>query len=102
MTASSVVTSWDELPLVLKVDEAARVLRIGRAQAYEAVRTGEIPSVPFGRSIRIPKHKLAALLGVEAAEAPQNCDGPDVTGAVRETTSPHHQGDSHEQSIQPV
>lgn len=53
----------DELPAVLTVEQAAQVLRLGRGQAYEAVRRGEIPSVRFGRSIRIPRRALLELLG---------------------------------------
>jgi excisionase family DNA binding protein len=52
-----------EMSEVLTVEEAATVLRIGRSAAYEGVRTGEIPAVKVGRSIRIPRCRLAALLG---------------------------------------
>ncbi len=47
---------------VLTVSEAAQVLRIGRRQAYEAVRRGEIPSTRIGRSIRIPVSALRRQL----------------------------------------
>ena len=53
----------DELPLVLTVEEAARVLRISRGAAYEAVRTGELPAVRIGRTLRVPRHRIADLLG---------------------------------------
>jgi excisionase family DNA binding protein len=56
----------DALPLVLTVEEAADVLRIGRSAAYSAVHAGEIPSIKVGRSIRVPRHALAALLGIDA------------------------------------
>ena len=36
-----VADDWPELPLLLKVEEAARVLRIGRSKAYE-MTTGRI------------------------------------------------------------
>lgn len=52
-----------ELPLVLTVEEAAAALRISRGAAYEAVRTNELPHVRIGRSIRIPRAGLLALLG---------------------------------------
>ena len=52
-----------ENPPVLTVSEAARLLRISRGAAYEAVRTGEIPSVRFGRTIRVPTEALLRLLG---------------------------------------
>ena len=36
------------------VEEAARFLGIGRTAAYEAVRTGQIPSLRIGKRILIP------------------------------------------------
>ena len=50
------------LPRVLTVDETARALRISRTSAYEAVRTGDIPSVRIGRRILIPRDVLARML----------------------------------------
>lgn len=52
----------EDLPLVLTVEEVAKVLRISRGSAYEAVRTGAIPSVRVGRVIRVPRHLLNSLL----------------------------------------
>jgi excisionase family DNA binding protein len=43
----------DDLPLLLTVDEAAGVLRIGRNGAYAAVANGSLPSVRIGRTIRV-------------------------------------------------
>lgn len=63
------VGAMDELPLMLTVDEAAEVLRIGRNGAYAAVADGAIPSVRIGRIIRIPRHALAALLDVTGSMA---------------------------------
>lgn len=40
--------------LTISVDEAADALGIGRNAAYAAVKAGAIPSVRFGRSIRVP------------------------------------------------
>jgi excisionase family DNA binding protein len=50
------------LPEVLKVGEAAAILRVGRNQLYEAVARGELSAVRIGRTIRIPKAALADLL----------------------------------------
>jgi excisionase family DNA binding protein len=52
----------DRLPEVLKIHEAAAVLRIGRNQLYEAVARGELRAVRIGRTIRIPKQALLDLL----------------------------------------
>lgn len=40
---------------VLKVEELAVILSIGRNSAYELVRSGKIRSVKVGRTYRIPK-----------------------------------------------
>jgi excisionase family DNA binding protein len=50
--------------LTLKVEEAARLLGIGRSAAYEAVRRGEIPSVRIGRRVLVCRHQLLDMVGV--------------------------------------
>ena len=54
---------------VLTVDEAAVELRISRSSAYDAVKTGEIPSIRIGRRILVPRAKLEQMLGADSAEA---------------------------------
>ena len=63
VTNTSPARSSVEVPAVLTVDEAAMYLRISRGAAYEGVRTGAIPSVRFGRTLRVPRAGLDALLG---------------------------------------
>jgi len=58
----------DELPLLLTVDETARVLRIGRNGAYAAVADGSLPAIRIGRTIRVPREALAALLSSPSPE----------------------------------
>lgn len=50
------------LPLVLTVQEAADALRIGRNQAYELVRRGDLQAVRCGRTWRVPRESLFAFL----------------------------------------
>lgn len=50
--------SFDELPLLLKVEDLMPVLGIGRNTAYELVKTGQIFSIQIGRQLRIPKQAL--------------------------------------------
>ena len=73
------VVEWDELHverrtvgpvieerpvqrLTMTVEEAAVVLGISRATAYDAVSRGEIPCIRIGRRILIPKVALERLL----------------------------------------
>lgn len=58
----------DPLPVTLTVEEAARVLRIGRNSAYEAIARGDLPSVRIGGRVLIPSARLLALFGVEVHE----------------------------------
>ncbi|MBI2169873.1 MAG: helix-turn-helix domain-containing protein [Actinobacteria bacterium] len=63
-------TPLGELPPVLTVEEAAKVLRIGRGAAYELARRYRategregLPVVSFGRTLRVPRAALLRLLG---------------------------------------
>lgn len=52
----------DSEKLTLTVSETARLLGISRGLAYEMVRTGEIPSVRFGKRVLVPRRALEKLL----------------------------------------
>ena len=52
----------DTEKVTLTVDEAGRMLGLSRGSAYEAVRTGSIPSVRIGKRILIPRAALTRLL----------------------------------------
>lgn len=69
-------SSFDELPEVLTVEEAAAVLRIGRGAAYDLARQWRqsagregLPVVALGRSLRVPKAALRRLLDLGDAAA---------------------------------
>jgi excisionase family DNA binding protein len=89
-TASSVLSCIVPAmtPLTYTVEQAAEALQIGRSAAYEAVRRGEIPSVRIGRSVRIPRHQLEAML-----DSPQNDDPGRGAEVVQEReAAPHATG----------
>jgi len=54
---------------VLTVEEAAAVLRISRQSAYQAARSGELPTVRIGRRMLVPRAALERML---APDAPAN------------------------------
>lgn len=59
-----------DAPDVLTVEQYAAVMQMGRRQAYEAVRRGDVYAVRIGRSWRIPKAALIRQLqGDEPASA---------------------------------
>ena len=46
---------------LLKIEEAAAYLAIGRSKTYELVQSGELPSVKIGRATRVPMSSLKAF-----------------------------------------
>jgi len=50
--------------LVLSVSEAAALLGISRALAYELVARGDLPSIRLGRRLVVPKVALLEMLGL--------------------------------------
>ena len=51
-----------EEKLTYSVPEAAEMLGIGRSAAYQAIRSGQIPSVKIGKRIIVPKVALQRKL----------------------------------------
>ena len=69
MSSVEVLGSLDEYPLLLTIDEAAEVMRIGRSLAYAMAHEYEssdgregLPVLRFGSNIRVPRWALAELL----------------------------------------
>lgn len=54
--------SFDDIPLVLTVEELMPILSIGRNTAFALVRSGQIKSIRVGKQIRILKHELLEYL----------------------------------------
>jgi len=55
-------TTRNEERLVWSVEEAARLLGISRAHAYELVARGELPHLRLGRRVVVPKHAIETLI----------------------------------------
>jgi len=49
------------------VEEAARLLGVGRNQAYEAARKGDIPTIKIGKRILVPRAAFDRLLAGDRA-----------------------------------
>jgi excisionase family DNA binding protein len=54
---------------LLKIEEAARVLSLGRSKTYQLVMEGAIPSIHIGRSRRIPAAALERWIDQRTQEA---------------------------------
>jgi excisionase family DNA binding protein len=50
------------VPKTLSIDEAAKMIGIGRNLAYEAARCGQLPAIRIGRRYRIPITALQRFL----------------------------------------
>ncbi len=84
------------LPALLTVEEAARVLRIGRTKAYAMAQewrdTGGksgLPVVDLGHVLRVPLHKLEAIVG-----GPIVADH-EASTATAKAKKPRRTGESH-------
>lgn len=51
----------------LTIVEAAHRLGVGRNQAYEAARAGQIPSIRIGKRLLVPRAALDRMLSGETA-----------------------------------
>lgn len=69
-------SDFSDLGPTCSVDDAARILGIGRATAYRATQTGELPCLRFGRRIVISTTALQLLL----------TDGHALSPSERETS----------------
>lgn len=65
----------DELPDALTVEQTAKVLGLGRNTAYEAIKTGDLPSVRIGGRIIVPKARLQKLLDGEGLVSERSLSG---------------------------
>ncbi len=52
-------------PATCSVPEAGQALGISRQSAYQAARTGELPTVKIGRRLLVPRAALDRMLGIE-------------------------------------
>ncbi|HEY8415738.1 MAG TPA: helix-turn-helix domain-containing protein [Thermaerobacter sp.] len=52
----------EDLPMLLTVPEAAKVLRVGVSRAYEMAQRGEIPAIRIGHRVRVPRDELLRLI----------------------------------------
>jgi len=66
------------LPLLLTVEEAGELLRVGRTKAYAMAREWRetegrsgLPVIDLGHVLRVPRRALEELLGSELTDAPR-------------------------------
>ena len=61
-TKKNKITSYDDLPITLTVEQVGDVLRISRSKAYELVHEKGFPTVKIGRRLLVTKISLMQWL----------------------------------------
>ena len=57
-----------EAPDTYSVPEAGRRIGLGKNASYEAARRGELPTLKFGRKLRVPRVAFERMLGKHGDE----------------------------------
>ncbi len=61
------VRTIDVVPLLVPIEEAARVLAVGRSTLYELIAAGELETVHIGRCRRVPVESLRKFVARRAS-----------------------------------
>lgn len=65
--------------LLLRPNEAADLLAVGRSKLYELIAAGEVPSMKIGKSLRVPAAALEQWVAEHAASAVEDAATPATT-----------------------
>lgn len=58
-------TSPEIEPALLKIDEAAQFLSLGRSTLYQLIASGQLPVVRIGRSVRLSREALRHWISLQ-------------------------------------
>jgi len=70
VNGSQALPRISELPALLTVEQACRVLGVSRSAGYRAAAAGHMPTIRWGHRIYIPTARLLAMLGIMLEEPP--------------------------------
>ena len=96
---SDPIDEWTAMPIMLTVEDASRVLRIGRSKAYEMARqytasggTAGLPCLRLGDLLRVPKfalHEYVTTGHIVQLIPQRDTDAtPDATAARKQARKP--------------
>jgi excisionase family DNA binding protein len=57
-----------DLPPLLSVEQACKLLGVSRSVGYRAAASGDLPTLRWGRRLYVPTARLLELLGLPAEE----------------------------------
>jgi excisionase family DNA binding protein len=66
--AAEMMLEVAELPPTISVEHAAKLLGVSRSVAYRAAASDELPTITFGRRLRVPTYRLLEMLGLPVEE----------------------------------
>jgi excisionase family DNA binding protein len=55
-------TKWDGYETFTVEEAGCEILRLSRVSAYEAARTGDLPTIRIGRRLLVPRRALEQML----------------------------------------
>ncbi|MGH3828028.1 MAG: helix-turn-helix domain-containing protein [Pseudonocardiaceae bacterium] len=67
MSATDKNLAQADLPALIPIPTAARLLGLSRASAYRYAASGELPTKRFGRRVYVITNEIRSLLAVEPA-----------------------------------
>lgn len=59
---SDLGVSWSELPIMLSIADMAKILGVGKTNAYSLVNNEGIPNIKLGKRGRIPRDNLKSWI----------------------------------------
>ena len=62
------LSQGSDLPPLLSVEQACKLLRVSRSVGYRAAASGDLPTLRWGRRVYVPTARLLELLGLPAQE----------------------------------
>ncbi len=66
--------------ILLKAEQVAQALNVGRSKTYEMMASGELPVVRIGRSVRVPADGLRRW--IEEKSEDSEAEAPEKKGAA--------------------
>lgn len=57
-------------PMLLRVEEVAQLLRLGRTRTFQMIAAGELPVVRIGRAVRVPRVALEQWIADRTTPSP--------------------------------
>jgi excisionase family DNA binding protein len=59
----------EDVPLLLKAEEVAKMLGLGRTTVYEMMGAGKLPVVRIGSAVRVPRQRLLDWIEANTEQA---------------------------------